>query len=553
MEGIRRQVELFQKLRSSSRIEIKLIRLLESFNPNLAEDYLGAVKSFHREVEKHGSSVYTKRISWLKKFGEPFAFIAYFDEPLFLVLSHPISRFARARQYSILNNECKLCFDLALVPAYLGSLNIYTIVRLWSDGARKFFSPTATPLSETQEYWSLHPTRAGAELSSMNFLLKRHADIRFSSKYIQRLMKDYFAYFFWSFPRRGFSGCPHFIHDRDNIRTLFKVTKTIYSISGFYDDSLLIGRNRMAVKKVAVSGLVLDDLNPRFTRTHPILTSDILTDIKELKGRRFFINGVVSEFRRRGETRFNTLTVVAEYGVNHVELFMALIGMVIWTRFKNSKTLSHIGALEEIRADTVKIFKFLTKHIRFDKSFADLIEDPFRYALKQLSPIALVDNGNIYFCHPYLFSALEKYGLLTKAPTKQKLLAVLKLLEQAPVSTERDLYNSDEANMLKKKGVSKLQIVKALGDSVSGILLSRIFHKIFIDREGERAEGEMPKNGGQEEEISEGVVNVCPQCQGRGAVFEIQEQDLRTRVRIKQVKRRCRMCAGKGFLKTELD
>jgi len=221
-------------------------------------------------------------------------------------------------------------------------------------------------------------------------------------------MEYFFTYFFWSYPRRGFSSCAHFIHDNRNIRTLLKVTKTIHSIRGIYDDDLSIGRNTQAIKRAVVSGLIFDDDNPRFLTCEPILTTDILVDIKELEGRRFFVNGVVSEFRRRG-TRFNTLTVVAEYGVNQVELLMAVLGMVVWNRFKNTEKLSEVGGIEDIRKGVDGIFRFLTKkYIRFDRTPADLIEDPFQYALSALYPAIVSDEEDVYFCHPYLFGSFEK-------------------------------------------------------------------------------------------------------------------------------------------------
>jgi hypothetical protein len=476
-----------------------------------------------------------------------------FNEPLFLLLSHPISRFLRARKYAVLNNECKLCFDLALVPAYLVSFNIYTVIRFWSEGARRFFSPTSAPLSKEQEFWAFYPTHGRAQLSSMNFLLKGHADARFAPKHIQKMMHDFFTYFFWSFPQRGFSSCAHFIHDDRNIRTLLKLSKTIYSVRGIFDDSLVVGGKEMQVKRAVVSGLVFEEQKPKIITSKPILTTDILADIKDLKDRRFFINGVVSEFRRRGETRFNTLTVVAEWGVNQIELRMALIGMVVWDRFRRGSDLSYAGSIDEIRNETDRIFEFLTRYVRLDKSIADAIKDPFQYALEMLFPIVVNDGEDIYFCHPYLFSSLEKYGITSNAVSKADLLRILKMLNAVRHKTERELYNSPEVAKLEKRGLSKWHLTKALENSIKGISLSRVFYSIFVDRQGVGYVGEMHETWKQYEEMPKEVLNVCPECLGKGTITEYIPQSIQTRVRIRPVTRKCPICRGKGVLSTTAE
>jgi len=542
---------LVANLPSRGRIERKLIRLLGNFDANLADDYLQAIQQFHKSVE---GTIDPQCFEWLW-FGpnEPFAFIASFDEPLFLLLSHPISRFLKARKYPVLSNECKLCFDLALVPAYLVSFNTYTVIRFWSEGARRFFSPTSAPLSDEQEFWAFYPKRGGAQLSSMNFLLKKNADARFAPDSIRVFMHDFFTYFFWSFPHRGFSSCAHFIHDDRNIRTLLKVSKTIYSIRGIYDDSLAIGRKEMKIKRAIVSGLMLENGKPKVTTRRPILTTDILSDLSELKDRRFFINGVLSEFRRRGRTRFNTLTVVAEWGVNQVELYMALIGMVVWDMFKKGKDLSYVGSVEEIRSQVYNIFQFLTKYVRLDRSFADTIEEPFQYALRTLFPIVASDGKDVFFCHPYLFSAFEKYGITSTATSKANLLSVLKILDNAQSKTERELYSSVETAKLGKGGIPKWLLIKALKDSINGILFSRILHSNFVDRQGVDLGEEEHGTREEYEKRSEDALNLCPECLGKRTITEYIPRDTGTHVKIRPVTRKCWVCKGKGFLDTKVD
>jgi hypothetical protein len=526
------------------------MRLLQIFDAQLVEDYLSKVREFHHKI---GNYLDLKHFEWLYyESDEPFAFLINLDEPLLLLLSHPISRFLRARKYFVLNNECKLCFDLALVPAYLAPLNIYTVIRFWSEGARRFFSPTSAPLSEEEECWALYPTSGGAQWSSMNYLLKKEADARFAPKHLQDLAHDYFTYFFWCHPRRGFSSCAHFIHDDKNVRTLLKVSKTIYSIKGVYDDSLVVGPNEMQVKRAIASGLTFDGQKPRIITSTPILTSDILTDMKELENRRFFINGVVSEFRRRGETRLDTLTVVAEWGVNQIELLMALIGIVVWNRFRISEQLSYVGKVEEIKRDCDALFGLLTKHVRLDRSFADAIKDPFQYALTLLFPLIANDGESVYFAHPYLFVSFEKYGLAKQVRSRESLLPALKLLDKSQVKTERELYSCQEASAVAKSGIPKWHLIKALEDSVKGIVLSKVLHLEFVDKEEAGEEIESPRSE-QDLERYDGSANLCPECLGKGVIVEYVEQDMRTRVRIRPVTKKCHVCNGRGFLSTKIN
>jgi len=521
--------------------------MLHDFDPYITNDYLEAVQSFFEDVRK----ATPRNIEWLYQdlSQEPYAFIITLDEPLFLHLSHPISRFARARKYTVFRDDVKLCFDLALVPAYLVSLNIYTVIRLWSEGARRFFSPTSGPLSEQEEIWALYPQRGGAQFSSMNFVIRRNADIRLAPKGLEEVIKNYFNYFFWPSPRRGFSSCAHFIHGSRNISTMFKVAKSIYSVKGIYDDRLLIGSEELLVKRAVVSGLIFDDSVPKFVISKPVLTSDIFHDMEEYRERKYFINGVVCEFRRKGQTKFNTLTVVAEYGVNEIELLKALIGIVIWRRFMETEHVSKVGKIEEIKKDVYELLDFLAKRVTIDRTLAIGISDTFEYALSLLYP-NIVYNKDVYFSHPFLFSMFEKYNLTERITSKKtNLLSSLTLLDKISISKESELYNSKEAEVLQNEGIFKQHIITALKEAFNWITISRKIYSNLVDKKGAPSRDEtLEAEEIFEEETTSSGMNICPKCNGEGTITEIEYARQNGLIIPVTRSKKCPVCNGKGIL-----
>ena len=465
--------------------EYRLINLLDEFDEEMAESYLNNVSRMMDEMEKTGGF---RNISWIRgREGEPLAFRAGFDTPVFLMISHPISRFSKLEKYRIYGEERQLCLNLAIVPAYLATLDVYTVVKLWNEGAKRFFSPTAEPIPEREEiFWHITPSPRGAQFSSMNFLLKHQADIRPAPTSLREILRDYFRYVFWSFPQRGFSCSAHFVNDSRHIHTMLKNAKTIYGFEKVYDDTMLVpakGRyHEMEIQRIDLWGLQSENSHYKLVPVKAVLTKDIARDIQDFQGR-FFINGVVAEFRRRGETRFNTLTIVAEYGVNDIELQQAVIGQVVSERFKSGNSLAYIGSVPEIKRDVDGIVRLLSRRVRIGHTLAEGIKNArtrFDMALSWLHPVVVVDNNDVMLFHPFVLSSLYQFGVLDRVMSYEGGLAnALRLLDRIPESTSGQLRHSDEAKFFSGKGMLADLLIRALQSAVDWIRFSRILKRIF--------------------------------------------------------------------------
>jgi len=470
---------------SGSYQEYRLINLLNEFDEEMTESYLNNVSRMMDEIEKIGGF---RNISWIRgSKGEPIAFRTSFDTPLFLMISHPISRFGKLEKYRIYSEDRQLCLNLAIVPAYLVTLDVYTVVKLWNEGAKRFFSPTAEPIPETEEeFWYIMPSSRWAQFSSMNFLLKHQASIHPAPTSIREILRDYFRYMFWSFPQRGFSCCAHFVNDSRHIHTLLKNAKTIYGFDKVYDDTMLIptkaGYREMEIQRIDLWGLQSENLHYKLAPVKAVLTKDIARNIQDFQGE-FFINGVVAEFRRRGETRFNALTVVAEYGVNSIELQQAVIGQVVSERFKSGNSLSHIGSVSEIKQDVDEIVQLLSQKVRISRTMAEGIKNArtrFDLALSWLNPVVVVDDNDVMLCHPFVLGSLCQFGLFDRIMRYEGGLAkALRLLDKIPGSTFEQLRRSPEAKFFRDKGMLVDLVIRVLQSSIDWIRFSKILKRIF--------------------------------------------------------------------------
>ena len=466
--------------------EYRLINLLYEFDEEMAESYLNSVSSMMDEIENIGGF---RNISWIKgSKGEPLAFRTSFNTPLFLMISHPISRFSKLEKYRIYGEERQLCLNLAIVPTYLATLDVYTVVKLWNEGAKRFFSPTAEPLPEREEeFWHVTPARRGAaQFSSMDWEVRTNLTGRNAPISMREILRNYFRYTFWSFPKRGFSCCAHFLNDSRHIHTLLKNAKTIYGFEKVYDDTMLIptkaGYHEMEIQRIDLWGLQSENLHYKLVPVKAVLTRDIAQGIQDFQGR-FFINGVVAEFRRRGETRFNTLTVVAEYGVNSIELQQAVIGQVVSERFKSGKSMSYIGSVSEIKQDVDEIVRLLSRKVQISRTMAVGIKNArtrFDLALSFLKPIVVVDDGDVLFCHPFVLGSLYQFRLFDRIMRYNGGLAnALRLLDKIPTSTVEQLRRSAEAKFFSGKGMLVDLVIRALQSCVDWIRFSKILKKIF--------------------------------------------------------------------------
>jgi len=461
--------------------EHRLLYLLGNFDVGLAKDCV------HRAS---GSSACQSmedllKPRWIKsrKTGKPVAYRVQLKTPCHFILSHPLSRFKRLEPYWIGYEDAQFCAKLGMIPAFMVNLNKFTLLRLWGEMAQKLFSPTAEPIPEEgYVHWKLVPASSRGlgrlpELSSMNFVLKQNADMSLYEGEACDCLKDYFIFGFWSFPERGFSDSTIIINDDKAVHLVLKASKSIYIPGKTYTLPMDLGKEKeMPVEMLTLLGLTREQTQYRLQKIeNVVLTKDIARSLEdEQRHGRFFINGIVSEFRRR-ERRFPTLTKVALYEVSNFELFMSIIGLVVSQRFENIDALSRVGKLEDIEKETEQILKLLLQKASLDRTIADSFPNLFSLALESLSPIVVTDEEDVFYMSPSVFITLLEDGLIERLKKKREnLVNVLKVLDMIPRASDAQILRSKESMYLKNSGLFPERVLASLRSAIEQIYLARI-------------------------------------------------------------------------------
>jgi len=463
---------------SPSDQERHLLYLLGNFNPDLARDcaYRANCCS-HCEPMKNLFEPH-----WItSRSGTLIGYRLQLNSPYYFALSHPLSTFKRLEAYWVGNEDAEFCAKLGMIPAYMVNLNRFTLLKLWGDTAKKLFVPTAEPIPEEgYVYWKLQPGRSGqpAELSSMNFVLKQNAEMISYEGQACDSLEDYFTFCFWSFPERGFSDSTIVINDDREVHLVLKAAKSIYIPERTYISNMDLGKEKdMPVEMVTLWGLKKEQSRYELHRINDVVVTKNVArslDDEESHGQ-FYINGIVSQFRKR-ERKFPTLTTVALYEVSHIELIMSVIGMVVLERFQESLSLSLVGTLDEIKRETEQVLRVLLRKATLDKTIGDSISDQFSTSLEYLNPLVTTDGNDVFFMHPSVFVALLERGLLDRLKKdNQSVINVLKLVDVvASGQNVAQIRTSKESEYLRSKGIFAEIVVSALGPAIKQIVFSRI-------------------------------------------------------------------------------
>jgi len=421
-----------------------------------------------------------------KKTGKFIAYRVELKAPCYFILSHPLSRFRRFESYWIGYDEAKYCAKLGTIPAFMVNLNKFTILKLWGEMAKKLFLPPAEPIPEEgYTYWKLAPESSRGsgrfpELSSMNFVLKQNADIKIYDGNASNNLEDYFTYGFWTFPKRGFCDSTIIINDEKQVHTVIKASKSIYIPIERYTQPMDLGREKQVpIGMLTLLGLTKEESRFRLQKIENVaLQKDIARSLEdEKRSGHFFINGIVSEFRKRS-FKFPTLMEVALYERSNFELFMSIIGVVVSQRFENGDALSRVGKIEDIEKETEHILKLLFQEAGLDKTIADSVPNLFQNALESLSPIVVTNDEDVFYMPPSVFIALFENGFIERLENKREsLVNVLKVLDMIPTTSNTQILSSKECTYLKNNGLFPERIIISLRSAIDQIHLSQIMKR----------------------------------------------------------------------------
>jgi len=415
--------------------EQHLAVLLKKFNQKMYLDYVLKTEQIVKSCKD--SSRFT-RLDVMKTPDEAgnLAFRAAFHFPIYIMLSHPICKFRSHRNYPV--GE-RFFANLGLVPVFFSSLNLMSVLKLWGERATGFFNPVNTPLADSNALcWELPCASKPAEFSSMNFILQNESDPQPVDPTLTAYFEKYFRLLYWTFPLPGFSPSTHFLHGRARISSQVKISKSLYIIEEinrpgrfFLEGKVIDGTN------VTLRGLIMKD-NRFFFQSFPaILDSDLAEQILPRPNlASSFINGVVAEVTQTHDEqhfRNSILTVIADYDYveSYHDILTALIGMMVDFKFANSDSLAEIGTVADISSQVREAYLNIHRMLKVERSLSEVISNPFEFAINELFPAVVQDEGKLFYIHPLAWGLLKRWNLVRSEKSEQKeiLLHLIRLLQ----------------------------------------------------------------------------------------------------------------------------
>jgi len=389
-----------------------------------------------------------------------------------------------------IDEERKYYSAIGQVPAYFANLNRVVCFNLWGEQARDYFAPYSRPLqSEDESVWRLDPTLAGSvEISSMNFVLGGRSQQVETSETIKKIVADYLKFGFWCNPSAGFSSCAHIMHSRDTISQILKVAKGIYILDQIHPPRLeiLSPYCKTWVQRVDLEAVNADRLVPLQTYIAKDVVEKASTDLQTDPFQSRPMNGLIYELKDKVDHPFGPLrllSVIADFLSADLDLFMTMISHSAVSRFwSKPDSYGHAGSIDEIKNDVTRTYRTITRRVKLESSLFDSLLDPLSFAIKELFPILIQHDEQVYFIHPMIVCALLQLGLEKTLELRdpRPLLNFVALLERARRETQTmQLRLSPEATYFKKIGVDFVQLLPILNPIACGIHVSRLMHDFF--------------------------------------------------------------------------
>ena len=455
--------------------ERKLLYWLGIFNEELSKSCVGKARRCI-DCQQIGQDIKPEIVT-SRRTGRPIAFRIQLRTPYYFGLSRSLSRFDREENYRIGGEETLFFATLGFVRAFMLNLDRVTLIKSWGDMARKIFASSADLFADEESViWKLLPgVGRASELSSMNFVLRQNGVFQTYEAVYKDILKDYFTYAFWAFPRKGFSDSTVIIHNDQMVRSVLKSSKSLYIPGKPVWVNMDVGPEKgVEVKTVPLLELVrtkagYDLIGPeRVVLTRGIADS---LDAEQARGK-VIINGVVDELVRRS-LQYRLLTEVELYEVSNCELIMSLIGIIATNRFYNGGSFSRIGDLKEIRTETMSLLELLLRRSPLGKTMGDSLNQ-FDTALNQLRPIITVNKGDVLYMHPSVFIALLENGYNNLLSKEEALASVLRLLDVVYNENLASALQSEESASLRKSNCFPDRVIQALRPALEQMCLARI-------------------------------------------------------------------------------
>lgn len=472
--------------------EFRLFPLLERQFPELAQSYRSNLAIFSARMDSLPPLLSPRNLQWESDDHGRLFFRTGFEQPSLFLLSYPVSRCTRYKQYKVpIDEERKFFADLALIPAYFSNLNMITCVSLWGGHAAEFRSPyRRQPIGDEKMFWRLDPQAADACMfSSLNIFLRGEANENEVPPSMQAALSDSLRYAFWSHPKGGYSCSAHVIHSRERIYRVLKVAKSIYLVRKIFEPEMMqiTPYYRTLVQKVELGGITRWGHSRAF---HAFISKDVAQKLSQTRdGQEFLINGMIYEFKERGVQSgrgLNLLSVVEELLPTSMDLFKTLTAFVADERFRsNLSVLADVGSVSEVREDVEDAYKFILKNVawrvKYTATVFDVVGRDFNEVLDDLFPIVLRDGERVLFVHPLIFSALLQLGLehIIENRDSGSLAKFVRLIEQLPRGDFARIVSTSEWNSIRGLGPTFKDLKQAITSAAGGIMFAKILHECF--------------------------------------------------------------------------
>jgi hypothetical protein len=131
--------------------------------------------------------------------------------------------------------------------------------------------------------------------------------------------------------------------------------------------------------------------------------------------------------------RNSILTVIADYDYveSYHDILTALIGMMVDFKFANSDSLAEIGTVADISSQVREAYLNIHRMLKVERSLSEVISNPFEFAINELFPAVVQDEGKLFYIHPLAWGLLKRWNLVRSEKSEQKeiLLHLIRLLQ----------------------------------------------------------------------------------------------------------------------------
>lgn len=471
--------------------ESRLMSLMREFDSKLLFSYLQKIKEFSEKLkDSYLIDCLTTIID--PTLTDPITFRIEFSKPILVMLSHPLCRMHTRLPYPIeFEWERFYVTQLGILPAFFVDFNTITLIKFWSDAAEQV-SPQAlgSILRKGAICMELVPKTRNIPYSTMNFIIAFGAELWKAPEFLEESIQKYFKYSYWLGPKPGFSFSTHFLHARDSIKYVLKVSKALCLIEEINGPTRINILNRtISVHRAKIKMLVERDGIFSYVKYKVYVPQDILNELLSAQKERkidlaeSFLNGIVLEVRDKNNS-FELLSIVSDIGASYFELTQTIIAYILMKFFYSKDCITRILNVTELRNAFDGMLGQMREHIKLPLTLSDMIENTFEIALKSLYPIFVVKDDTVYFLHPLVFSFLYAkpiFKSMLQCENSEKLARLLQFMEKMNSEARyMKLYLDETLDMFSREtGEGKKELLSEFRNLIGKIKISKLLRECF--------------------------------------------------------------------------